>query len=353
MMIHTVRIRTPRYESERGAASVFWPIHDGMIRTSRLEINVVHHCNLTCRGCSHMSPVAPRFFISPEKLFSDLRVLAGHCHTECVSLLGGEPLLHPQLLAVISAVRESGIGNRIRIVTNGLLLHSISESMWKSVDEIHVSLYPFTPMKIRDFATCRTHAQRNSVSLNIRYQDHFSEYFYETGNQDESLVSRIYRTCTTPREDSCHTLCEGIYYKCPQAVFIPMIHRNRPDLVTAQDGINIHGSRRLAEDLAEYLSASIPLAACRYCLGSVGKRFTPAQASDKPKSQPVPMRELIDWKRLDKLEKKKGMPIENWLLKASLEAKKLMIRLPPSILLSPLWRRALTVLGEMKRNYTK
>jgi organic radical activating enzyme len=328
-------------------------MQNGKIHTKRLEINVVHHCNLSCKGCGHLSPIIPEFFLSPDGLFHDLSILSRSCRPEIVSLVGGEPLLHPDLSEIIKVVRRSGITNKIRVVTNGLLLHRMSEQFWKSVDEIHVSLYPNHPKKLRDLAVYKRYAKRNSVGLKLRYQDYFNEYFLETANTDEPLVRRIYLTCSAPREACCHTLYEGHYYKCPRAVFIPMIHKNRADLAAAKDGLDIRGSKNLGEDLVEYFSTKTPLRACRYCLGSIGKRFTPQQVSRQAQTQSISQDKLIDWNRLGKLEQKKGLPLPNWLQEAQIKISSLISKLPPSVLLSSALRRSINVLREMKRNHLK
>jgi GTP 3',8-cyclase len=329
-------------------------MHNGKIHTKRLEINVVHHCNMSCKGCSHLSPLMPEFFISPDTLFQDLSILSRYCRPARISLLGGEPLLHPDLVEIINIVRRTGITDKIRVVTNGLLLHKMPERFWQAVDEVHVSLYPSHPMKIKDLAVFKVHAKRNATTLGLRYQDYFSEFFLNTVNTDNSLVKKIYMTCNAPREACCHTLYEGRYYKCPKAVYIPMVYKEPPNLIMAKDGIDIRRNGHLADELAEYITAKTPLAACRYCLGSVGRRFTPQQISRKDISQHASNDQLIDWKRLEKLEKKRGMPVPDWLQEALYQATSLMMaKLPPAMLLSQAIRRSITALSGIKRKYMK
>src|SRR5438045_9060842 len=95
---------------------------DGRILNRRVEINVAEHCNLSCRACSHMSPVHVKSFADADVVARDLTTLAPSYHAKVVRLLGGEPLLHPDLGAVIDAVRGSGVCDRVTLVTNGVLL---------------------------------------------------------------------------------------------------------------------------------------------------------------------------------------------------------------------------------------
>jgi len=48
-------------------------------------------------------------------------ILAEQTRPARVSLLGGEPLLHPRLIKVRDTVRESGLSDCIRVVAGGAL----------------------------------------------------------------------------------------------------------------------------------------------------------------------------------------------------------------------------------------
>ncbi|MDO9265416.1 MAG: hypothetical protein Q7U02_15715, partial [Desulfosalsimonadaceae bacterium] len=185
------------------------------------------------------------------------------------------------------------------------------------------------------------------------YQDHFSEAFLETSNSNSSLVRRIYQTCTAPRSTCCHTLYEGYYYKCPKSVFIPLAYNNRYNGDVFDNGIRIGANDKPADALATYLSAEEPLNACRYCLGSVGKRFTPEQTGRRNIPQNSSPEGLIDWQRLENLESGRGFPLPFWLQSTLAKTKAMISALPPWVLLSPLLRRSVTALSDMKRKYLK
>ena len=104
-----------------------YKIKNGKIQTSLCELNVVHHCNLSCRSCSHLSDRMNKYFVDPDQVLNDFSILAEYCHPQHIRLCGGEPLLHPHLLDVVDAVRDSGISECIRVVTNGTLLHRMPD----------------------------------------------------------------------------------------------------------------------------------------------------------------------------------------------------------------------------------
>jgi Molybdenum cofactor biosynthesis enzyme len=59
--------------------------------------------------------------LSADQMLGLVRMLKEHAGIEKVRLTGGEPLLYPNLIPVISGIREMGIGN-IGMTTNGQLL---------------------------------------------------------------------------------------------------------------------------------------------------------------------------------------------------------------------------------------
>lgn len=60
--------------------------------------------------------------VEPSSVLADLRHLARFLRVKHVRIIGGEPLLHPELLSVISAIRASKVTAKIRVVTNGVFL---------------------------------------------------------------------------------------------------------------------------------------------------------------------------------------------------------------------------------------
>ncbi len=73
------------------------------------EVNVVYHCNLSCRGCSHLSPIVPNHFVEPLQVFNDLAIVAKYYSSRYIRIIGGEPLLHPDIIQIIDAVRSGCI----------------------------------------------------------------------------------------------------------------------------------------------------------------------------------------------------------------------------------------------------
>jgi len=274
---------------------------DKRIHSIGCEINVVHQCNLSCRACSHLSPVVPKSFVDPEIVYRDLSRLAAYYSARNVRLLGGEPLLHRDLSQVIAAVRASGITKRVRILTNGILLARMPDAFWESVDEVQVSLYPGVTLDCSQLQRIENSARDHGVKLEIKKFAHFRESYSEVGTSNEQLVWRIFKTCQIAHVWQCHTIHDGRVYRCPQAVFLRAI------LIDAQlpdEGLVIDSSPDFGSRLEEYIERDTPLAACKYCLGSVGTRFPHELTARRQwrQRQRKPTEHLLDLAYLERLE---------------------------------------------------
>jgi cyclic pyranopterin phosphate synthase len=275
-----------------------YKIKNGKIQTSLCELNVVHHCNLSCRSCSHLSNRMNKYFVDPDQVLKDFSILSEYCHPQHVRLCGGEPLLHPHLLDLINAVRTSGISECIRIVTNGTLLHQMPERLWQEVDQIHISLYPacrVTSQNIRNFQRL---ARKHNTELGIRYVNRFRESFSEIGTEKSDLVKRIYSTCQIAHTWRCQAISEGYFYRCSPSIMISRLLQGQTKISAESNGLKLARSSAFADELKKFLVTREPLKACRYCLGTVGKRFAQKQEAYRDPNIPCSTEDLVDWKYL-------------------------------------------------------
>src|ERR1700691_183835 len=103
-------------------APATYAVVDGKVHAPQLELNVVENCNLSCRSCSHLSPVVSKHRVDLGSVERDLSLLGRHYHAETRRVCGAEPLLHPDIISIAGEIRRSGVADRICLVTNGVLL---------------------------------------------------------------------------------------------------------------------------------------------------------------------------------------------------------------------------------------
>jgi len=78
-------------------------------------LDILRGCNVRCRACYNSE--APRIKPMAEVL-AEFEFARSQRRLDCVTLLGGEPLLHPQLLDITRAIRAQGI--RVAVFSNAL-----------------------------------------------------------------------------------------------------------------------------------------------------------------------------------------------------------------------------------------
>lgn len=251
-----------------------WSLEQGRVRAPVLEIVVAAQCNLTCRACSHLSPIAQKWFVDPEVLGRDLSLLGRAFSCGVVKLIGGEPLLHPDIGAVAEAVRTSLPDVSVHLVTNGLLFGKRAVDL-RGIDQITVSLYPSAPLP-DEARHALAIAERADMPVVFVDMPEFQETYCERPHTDVNQVRGIYQSCKVAHDWCCFTLRSGHFYKCPQADVLPG-HLALPELGSARDnGVAIADSESgesLVKRLVTYLGATEPLPACWACLGTSGRTF--------------------------------------------------------------------------------
>ena len=90
-----------------------WSLTDNGI--SWLE--VTDACNLACEGCYRPHEDNHKTL---DEIAEELAVFRSHRKSDCMSLAGGDPLVHPQIVEIVRMVREGGWKPILN--TNGLAL---------------------------------------------------------------------------------------------------------------------------------------------------------------------------------------------------------------------------------------
>lgn len=231
-----------------------------------VELNIVNHCNLDCRFCFHFSCVAPEYVVPLETLEKDLRCFSDVMRDSLGTLkvIGGEPLLHPNLEEILVLGRTHFPNATIWLVSNGVLLQKKPENFWLTCKEndivIVVTKYPIN----LDFEKMEELAQSHGV----RFQFTNGIGTVKTMNK---LPLNLKGTCDPKVSfDHCHMgkncpmLLHGKLYLCPVAAkvytFNEVFEQNIE--ITKEDYIDIYSNPTL-EDITAFRSKPAPF--CKYC----------------------------------------------------------------------------------------
>lgn len=128
----------------------------------RIEYHVIDKCNLNCKSCSHFSNLVdkeiPKSLDKIKEDFKRIWQLTNEGSPDCVekvTILGGEPLLYPQLIEAIDYIKslfphkyEHG---SLNLVTNGILLTKQSPDFFECLRRnevvVCVSIYDIKQAK--------------------------------------------------------------------------------------------------------------------------------------------------------------------------------------------------------------
>jgi hypothetical protein len=115
-------------------------------KTLRFDVHICDHCNLNCKGCSNFCPIAEKKFVGLDILERDFKRLSELTGRKCeLSLMGGEPLLHPDIIKIFDITRKY-FDCGVQLLTNGILLANQPDEFWQSCKrhaiKIVVSVYP-------------------------------------------------------------------------------------------------------------------------------------------------------------------------------------------------------------------
>lgn len=237
-----------------------------IVPPSVLEIIVADHCNLVCRQCNHGSPGVAKWLADPRAVGRDLAILARSYHPPMLKLIGGEPLLHPDLAGLIETVRGAGLSDKVELVTNGTLLGRMPDRVWRLIDKLAVSVYAGTEVEAM-LPALREKARAFGVELVAAAFPQFRDTLSSLANEDAALVRRVHAACKLANVWAIHGLYRGRIYKCPQSMYAPRLAR-RP----IEDGLVIEDAPGFQQRLLAFLNGREPLGSCSHCVGTVGRK---------------------------------------------------------------------------------
>lgn len=108
----------------------------------QLETHLVEHCDLNCQMCTHFSPLARPQFTEIESFSKDMRRLQ-ELFGDAVSyimLLGGEPLLHPEVTRFLEVTRKCFPCANVILYTNGLKIPQMKAVFWETCKKNRITI---------------------------------------------------------------------------------------------------------------------------------------------------------------------------------------------------------------------
>ncbi len=244
-----------------------------------VEVHLNEHCNLNCKYCFHFSCIAEKEFYELDRFKQDMAQMAAvfKGHLKNIQLLGGEPLLNPQVNEYIKVTRKLFPKSTISLLTNATLLDNMDKDFWVNLNENNVNIVPsIYPVKI-NWASIIDKAKKYNVIIYGDYNcqeelrvDTVDKYrknkflkleLNEKGNVgvDNSNCSRKFR---------CNNMYHGKFYPCSAIVYVRHLNKkfNTNFVVTENDYIDLYKVKNINE-VKEFLKKPQPFCDnyCKVC----------------------------------------------------------------------------------------
>lgn len=237
-------------------------------RLSYFVLNILDHCNLRCKGCDHFACIAEERFVSLESIRNDVKRFSELMHGAVtrIGVMGGEPLLHPNLIEILQVTRQAFPDTLIHLVTNGLLLLRMNEKFWECCCENNIVIvntkYPINQKY--DLM------QQKAAEHNVKF-----EFYGNTGEVQKTSYKmpmdingrqnpvKSFWECY--HGNSLPLLMEGKFYSCTVAPNVRHFNKRFGTTMEVEPGdyLDIYKIQS-ADEIFEFLSKPKPF--CRYCM---------------------------------------------------------------------------------------
>lgn len=239
------------------------------------EISLADHCNLSCQMCDHYSQLSDKWFVDMEQFEKDMIRMGEICDHKlaAISLLGGEPTLHPNIIDCMRITREQFPDTEVIVLTNGTLLLQLEKSehgnFWEACKKydvhITVTVYPIS----LDYKKIEEKAADYGVALAMSSDIHAKNLTKVVKISDKHTldlsgsVKKFYCINCLYFNKFC-VLKDGKLYMCPVAahsnIFNTRFDQNLE--IKDEDYLDIYQIDSW-EEIAEFSCRYIPF--CSYC----------------------------------------------------------------------------------------
>lgn len=234
---------------------------------------VTEYCNLRCKNCGLQIPYIknPRHYDADKSIVGIKNFAKNIRGIGTLSLSGGEPLMHPQILDIVREVAKIPNVLQINIITNGAWVpkDEILRELSKYVSRIQIADYGDASAKKKELAEAC-----DRVGLMHEHKLETLSKWCDTGdysckNRTEQEMTDLFGKC----EFHVHTIvCEGNLYICariPLGLSREGFNIKDNDYV---DLINLPENNQDAKNyIKKYLFETKYINCCNHCNGTLGR----------------------------------------------------------------------------------
>lgn len=191
----------------------------GRVKIRKMEVYAANGCNLKCLFCSHFNPFR-KGIIPADELIASFETWSQKVSPQKLGILGGEPLLHPELERIITAARKCWPQTRIVLTTNGLMVPGKPASLWESLKQANVQVLISRHIPgeegERKFQEIVAILKNAGVWVTIiPSSSRWKRYYHIDDNgQPQPFQSRPEKSWTMCGPNTCFNLTDNKLYRC-------------------------------------------------------------------------------------------------------------------------------------------
>lgn len=228
-----------------------------LVQICHLDIHVANHCNMNCEACSHFAPLAyDKWMVTANRFEDNIAMLQSKIENICsIAMLGGEPLLNPELNTLLDIIRKYYPYANIALVTNAILLESVSDKIIESIRNnritVSISLYPPLFNKVEDYIAF---LREKNLQFSITRIEKFERKLFSEPFVDGAEMTK-----------KCgHIMClrDRRIGRCAEALFTDYYNKAYGKCIPVDNGIDIFGTETGSEIVRRL---NEPLELCNQC----------------------------------------------------------------------------------------
>lgn len=230
-------------------------------------INLVDHCNLNCQSCNRFCPIADKYVLPVDAFKKDMERIAylTDSDIEHLDLIGGEPMLNPDLIEIMYAARDIFPQAPIVLNTNGTLIPGQPDTFFRALRDTGVRpIITKYPINV-DYDEIDKRLEKEGIDYSYTSSSTDTvktTYHLPLVENSDMDPMQNYLKCWHANE--CVALCDGRIYTCPIAPYAHYFNKyfQKNLYVGEENSISIYDVENIQEIL-EFLKKPIPF--CRHC----------------------------------------------------------------------------------------
>ena len=227
------------------------------VHLNHIETHIVNHCNLNCKGCDHFSPLHDPWFKNLNEFEEECKKISKKFELGKIMLLGGEPLLHPQVIDFLRTARKYFPNSDVELVTNGILFGKL-EPFIEEFNQDNYSLF-LTNYGLENLRWDLVDKIKKKRIINHTYEM-YNPGIDLKGGHDPAYE---YQRCDSKRYE-CLYFQDGYFYTCAVMAHSDVFAKYfGKELNFDREQIRMHIDEHSAEEIYDFLHR--PNIGCSFC----------------------------------------------------------------------------------------